>query len=88
MDITRFTEDRQDVFWIVGAGQAERHATTMRPGAVYAGQCVAALCDVQIKIPQPTPLGRDPLTKKVTRKCPACEGIAEVKNYAETSWDF
>lgn len=88
MNTTEFAEDRPDVFWIVGAGQVERHATIMRPGAVYAGQCVPALCDVQVKIPQSTPLGREPQTKKVTRKCPECERAVIADNCSETMWDF
>lgn len=88
MNINRFAEDRQDVFWIVGAGKTERHATTLRPGAVYAGQRVPVLCDVQVKIPQPTPLGREPQTKNISDKCPDCERIAAAENCVETTWDF
>lgn len=88
MDINRFAEERQDVFWVVGIGQTERHATTMRPGAVYAGQRVPTLCGGQVKIPQPTPLGREPNTKNITGKCLDCERIVTAANYAETTWDF
>lgn len=88
MNSNRFAEDRQDVFWIVGTGQTERHATTTRPGAVYAGQCVPALCDAQLKIPQTTPLGREPNTKKITDRCFECERISAAENCAETTWDF
>ncbi|MFC7344677.1 hypothetical protein [Saccharopolyspora griseoalba] len=80
-------EELQDLFWIVGAGQTVRHATTRRPGAVYAGQRIQALCDGQMKVPQPTPLGREPLTKSITGKCADCERKAQGR-FAETNWDF
>ena len=80
-------EELPDVFWIVGAGQAVRHATTLRPGAVYAGQRIPSLCEGQVKVPQPTPLGRDPVTKAITGKCADCERKAHGR-FAETSWDF
>ncbi|MDA3629194.1 hypothetical protein [Saccharopolyspora oryzae] len=88
MDIDEYDGDRQDVFWIVGMGLAQRHATIMRPGAVYAGQAVPALCATELKIPQPTPIGRDPRSAKITDKCPTCaERVAEA-DFAETTWDF
>ncbi|GAA2335702.1 hypothetical protein GCM10009854_09500 [Saccharopolyspora halophila] len=81
-------EEQQDVFWIVGTGQTVRHATTSRPGAVYAGQSIPSLCDGQVKIPQPTPLGREPLTKMVTGRCADCQRKAHGRHFAETNWDF
>lgn len=88
MEIDVFGGERQDVFWIVGMGLTQRHATTMRPGAVYAGQVVPALCATELKIPQSTPIGRDPRSKSITDKCPDCaERIAEA-DFAETVWDF
>ncbi|MDI2032361.1 hypothetical protein QFW96_27325 [Saccharopolyspora sp. TS4A08] len=88
MSINRFAEDRQDAFWIVGTGQTLRHATTMRPGAVYSGQVVPALCEHEVKIPQPTPLGREPQTKNIAEKCLDCEQLIADGNFAEITWDF
>ncbi|MER7015392.1 hypothetical protein ABT324_28495 [Saccharopolyspora sp. NPDC000359] len=88
MDIDVFGGEQQDVFWIVGMGLTQRHAITMRPGAVYAGQSVPALCGAELKIPQPTPIGRDPRSKAVTDKCPTCADRTTGANCTETTWDF
>ncbi|GAA4610850.1 hypothetical protein [Saccharopolyspora hordei] len=88
MDIDVVDGERQDVFWIVGMGLTQRHATTMRPGAVYAGQVVPALCGAQLKVPQPTPIGRDPRSKSITERCPDCAARIAEADYAETTWDF
>ncbi|MBB5154503.1 hypothetical protein [Saccharopolyspora phatthalungensis] len=88
MVIDVFRDERQDAFWIVGSGLALRHATTHRPGAVYAGQWIASLCEVQLKVPQPTPSGREPNSKPVTDKCPECTQKATEANFAEITWDF
>jgi hypothetical protein len=87
MGIGMSHEQLQDLFWIVGAGQAVRHATTLRPGAVYAGQSIRSRCDGQMKVPHPTPLGREPETKRVTGKCADCERKAQGR-FTETNWDF
>ena len=87
MGIGMSHEELQDLFWIVGVGQAVRHATTLRPGAVYAGQSIRSLCEGQVKVPQATPLGREPQTKGVTGKCADCERKTQGQ-FAETNWDF
>lgn len=81
-------EELEDLFWIVGLGADRRHATTIRPGAVYAGQLVPSLCRAWLKIPQPTPSGRDPGSKSVRTLCEDCLQHAQDGEYAETSWDF
>ena len=88
MNINRFPGEQQDVFWVVGLGKAERHATTLRPGAVYAGQLIPVLCGGQVKVPQSTPLGRDPGTKDITARCLECEKVVADENHAETTWAF
>jgi hypothetical protein len=88
MSIDVFRDEQQDVFWIVGLGLTMRHATTLRPGAVYAGQWIPSLCDVQLKVPQSTPSGREPNSKPITDKCPECTQKATDANFAEITWDF
>ncbi|MGI8308941.1 hypothetical protein [Saccharopolyspora hattusasensis] len=88
MVIDVFDDERQDVFWIVGMGLVVRHATTLRPGAVYAGQSIPSLCGVSMKVPQPTPSGRMPSSKPITDKCPECSREATEANFVETTWDF
>lgn len=83
-----FHDERQDVFWIVGMGTDRRHAMTMRPGAVYAGQSVVALCGTTLKIPQPTPSGRPPRSKHVTEKCVECEEQSNADWFSHALWDF
>ncbi|MGP4016783.1 hypothetical protein [Saccharopolyspora sp. 5N708] len=83
-----FRDEGQDVFWIVGSGCIVRHATTLRPGAVYAGQQIPSLCDVRLKVPQPTPSGREPSTKPITDKCPECARKATDSAFSEITWDF
>ncbi|MBE9374759.1 hypothetical protein IQ251_09905 [Saccharopolyspora sp. HNM0983] len=78
----------EDLFWIVGLGTDRRHATTIRPGAVYAGQWVPALCSAQLKIPQPTPSGREPGSTSVRTLCEDCLQQAQNGDYTEVSWDF
>ncbi|MEV0053914.1 hypothetical protein AB0H34_25870 [Saccharopolyspora shandongensis] len=88
MAIDVFRDERQGVFWIVGMGLPLRHATIFRPGAVYAGQSIPALCGASLKVPQPTPSGREPNSKPVTDKCQECSREAAEGDFAETTWDF
>lgn len=81
-------EQLHDLFWIVGLNAERRHATTLRPGAVYAGQSVPSLCRAWLKIPQPTPSGREPGSKSVQALCEECLRHAQEGDYSETSWDF
>ncbi|GAA0506406.1 hypothetical protein GCM10011581_42210 [Saccharopolyspora subtropica] len=83
-----FDDERQNVFWIVGSGMDRRHATTIRPGAVYAGQVISALCEQPLKIPQATPNGRMPRSKAVTDRCEECARLVADADFAETAWDF
>lgn len=83
-----FGEQHQEVFWIVGINSDQRHAMTNRPGAVYAGQTIPALCGAGIKIPQPTPSGRAPRSKDVTARCTDCAHRADDAVFAHTTWDF
>ena len=83
-----FGQDRHDAFWIVGVGTPHRHATTMRPGAVYSGQQVPALCSAAVKIPQATPLGREPGSRAITERCPECEREVDRAGFSTISWDF
>ncbi|WP_433870540.1 hypothetical protein [Saccharopolyspora sp. CA-218241] len=83
-----FHDERQDVFWIVGVGADRRHATTMRPGAVYSGQWVPSLCDVWLKIPPATPGGREPKSRAITDRCEDCARKTAEGDFAHTIWDF
>ncbi len=80
--------EQEDVFWIVGAGADRRHAMTMRPGAVYAGQTVTAMCGTAVKIPQPTPSGREPRSAHVTERCPDCTECTDDEVHRHVTWDF
>ena len=83
-----FDDERQDLFWIVGLGLDRRHATTVRPGAVYSGQLVPSMCDSWLKIPQTTPIGREPHSKAVTEKCEECRRRTEESHFSHVVWDF
>ncbi|GAB2760791.1 hypothetical protein GCM10027174_41610 [Salinifilum aidingensis] len=86
--ITDVFAEQEDVFWIVGAGADRRHAVTTRPGAVYAGQTVTAMCGTAVKIPQPTPSGRVPRSAHVTEWCTDCTERADGAAHRHVTWDF
>jgi hypothetical protein len=66
--------DREQVWWIVPAGQRLRHAITDRPGARPAGDVVLALCSASVKLPYETwPASKEPASRRITERCPECE---------------
>lgn len=83
-----FGEQHQEVFWIVGSNTGQRHAMTTRPGAVYAGQTIPALCGAEVKIPQPTPSGRAPRSTNITARCAECAQRSDDTATTHTTWDF
>lgn len=66
--------DREQVWWIVPAGQQIRHAITRRPGSRPAGDLVNALCSAAVKLPYETwPTSKEPASRSVTARCAECE---------------
>ena len=79
--------DREQVWWIVPAGQRMRHAISERPGARPAGDTVRALCSASVKIPYETwPAEREPATRGITERCVDCQ--TEVARQQERSGDL
>jgi hypothetical protein len=85
--------DREQVWWIVPAGQRMRHAITDRPGSRPAGDIVQALCMADVKLPYETwPASREPVTRRITDRCPECETKVldqqeRVRNLVVSTWD-
>ncbi|GAA2815221.1 hypothetical protein GCM10010470_58300 [Saccharopolyspora taberi] len=46
------------------------------------------LCAARVKIPQATPLGREPASKAVTELCPECAREVEDSGFSAVFWDF
>ncbi len=68
--------DREQVWWIVPAGQQIRHAITQRPGSRPSGYLVTALCSMAVKLPHETwPTSREPTSRAVTTHCSGCESV-------------
>lgn len=68
--------EHEQVWWIVPAGQRQRHAITDRPGARPAGDTVRALCTASVKLPYETwPTSKEPASLSISDRCEGCETV-------------